>query len=211
MKSLPILIACVAIAAGAAAHGAATHRWDTLAPVAMDRLHAHAVSLGDYESESVPNDLPLKEKSVGTCRRYTSASRNQGFMVSVISGAAGSVATHTPDVCYVASGYKMLRPPLRETIDVPGVGTVSYYVTEFEKKTATRTERQRVRWSWTTDGTWAAPDNPRIAYLRTTNLAKVYIVTPVAEAEALAATEDTPAVKQFTAACFAQYHGLFAR
>ena len=211
MKSLPIIIACVAVAAGAAAHGAATHRWETPTPVALDRLHAHAVTFADYESESVPNDLPLKEKSVGTCRRYTSASRNQGFMVSVISGAAGSVATHTPDVCYVASGYKMLRPPLRETIDVPGVGSVSYYVSEFEKKTATRTDRQRVRWSWTADGTWAAPDAPRIAYLRVVNLAKVYIVTPVSDADALAATDDTPGVKEFTAACFAQYHGLFAQ
>ena len=213
MKTLAPLLACVAIAAGAAAHGAATHRWSTLAPAqtAMDRLHAHAVTLGDYQSEEVPNDLPLKEKSTGTCRRYTSAGQNQGFMVSVISGAAGSVATHTPDVCYVASGYKMMRPPLRETIDVPGVGSVSYYVSEFVKTTATRTERQRVRWSWTADGTWAAPDNPRFAYLRTTNLAKVYIVTQVSEADALAVAEDAPAVKQFTAACFAQYHGLFDR
>ena len=72
MKSLPVMIACVAIAAGAAAHGAAIHRWETPTPVALDRLHAHAVTLGDYESESVPNDLPLKEKSVGTCRRYIS-------------------------------------------------------------------------------------------------------------------------------------------
>jgi len=213
MKTLAPWIACAAIAAGAAAHGAATHRWDALAPppAAMDRLHAHAVSFGDYESAAVPNDLPLKEKSVGTCRRYASATRGQGFVVSVISGAAGSVATHTPDVCYVASGYKMLRPPARETIDVPGVGAVDYYVSEFEKKTATQTDRQRVRWSWTADGTWAAPDNPRFAYLRVTNLAKVYIVTPAAEADAAGAAEDPPAVRQFVAACFAQYHALFER
>ena len=43
------------------------------------------------------------------------------------------------------------------------------------------------------------------------NLAKVYIVTPVSDADALAATDDTPGVKEFTAACFAQYHGLFAQ
>jgi hypothetical protein len=214
MKLLAPVLACVALAVGAVAHGAATHRWAGPAPEssAAARLHAHAVALGDYEAVEVPSDLPLNEMSVATCRRYTSPSGRPAVVVSVTTGAAGSVATHTPDVCYVASGYKMLRPPARETLDLPGVGQVSYYVTEFEKKSATRTDRQRVRWAWSDDGVWAAPDNPRFAYLAARSLAKVYVVTPVAEPSKLPGAKpepDAPEVREFVAACLAQYAGEF--
>jgi hypothetical protein len=100
-----------------------------------------------------------------------------------------------------------VREPRREVIDLPGGGKAGYYVAEFERKSATATDRQRVRWAWSADGTWAAPDRPRFEYLRAPELFKLYIVTPVTDPEASA--EDPPAVRQFVAAAFAQYAGLF--
>jgi hypothetical protein len=213
MKYVTILIACGLLALGAVLHGATTHRWASLSTsdATMDALHAHTVTLGDYEAESIPNELPLKEKSIGSCKRYFSPSRNSTIVVSVITGPAGSVSTHTPDVCYVASGYKMLRTPVREAMDVPGVGPISFYVSEFEKKTASTTDRHRVRWSWSADGQWAAPDQPRFAYLRVANLAKIYIVTNIAEAESTKSLDDSQSVRQFTSSTFAQYQSLFIR
>ncbi len=211
----PVVV--VLVVAGAVVHGAASHRWQepTAAAGRFEPLHAHAVELGDYKSELVPNDMPLKEKSVATSRKYISAERRQAVVVSVITGAPGSVATHTPDVCYPGSGYKVVRAQARETIDVPGVGAVSYYVAEFEKKTATSTDRQRVRWAWTTgsDG-WSAPAAPRAQYLWVADLAKVYIVTAVAPGEPTQSAQadgDSPAVKEFVTAAFAQYAGRAAR
>src|SRR5437763_898500 len=200
MKKPAILLCFALLGAGALVHGATTHRWSALAPEAgrSDRLHGHVVRLGDYQAEDIPNDLPLKEHSIATSRRYISAARNQLVMVTVISGPAGAVSTHTPDVCYPASGYKTVREPKREAIDLPDGGKAGYYVAEFERKTATVTERYWVRWAWSADGTWSAPDRPRFEYLRVPELFKLYVVTPVADPDGVA--EDSPAVRQFVAA-----------
>jgi hypothetical protein len=212
VKKPAILVWFFLVGAGAVVHGATTHRWTVFAAGTgrAPALHAYVVRYGDFQFEEVPNDLPLKEKSTATSRAYVSPSRQLSASITLISGPAGSVSTHTPDVCYPASGYKTVRPPQRETIDLPDGGQVSYYVAEFEKKTATRTDRYRVRWSWTADGTWQAPDRARFAFLRVPELFKLYIVTPVPEAGRDRPAEDPPAVRQFVAASFAQYSGQFA-
>ena len=212
MKNITSVIALLLVGTGALVHGATTHRWSLLSSTTkqMDLLHSHAVQLGDYQAEEVPNDMPLKEKSIATSRRYFSPSRNSTAVISVITGTPGSVATHTPDVCYPGSGYKTLKAPVRESLSVPGIGKVNYYVAEFEKKTATRTDRHRVRWSWSTDGVWEAPDRPRFSYLRVADLAKIYIVTSLGDGESEKSVEDTVAIRQFVSAAFVQYSELLA-
>ena len=44
---------------------------------------------------------------------------------------------------------------------------------------ATSVERQRVRWAWTADGTWDAPDLARFRYVKEPELFKLYIVSPL--------------------------------
>jgi hypothetical protein len=212
MKTSAIPICLALLAAGAVVHGATTHRWSVLSPEPSraGQFHEYAVQYPDYQCEEIPNEIPLKEMSVGTTKKYTSAARGIVVMTSLTSGPPGAVSTHTPDVCYPASGYRTVREPVRETIDLPGGGTASYYVAEFEKKTATRAERQRVRWAWSSTGTWDAPDHPRFAYLRASELYKLYVVTPVTETGPGRAAEDSPEVRKFVAATFAQYAGLFA-
>ena len=212
MKNITSLVALLLVGAGALVHGATTHRWSLLSSTTkqMDLLHTHVVQLGDYQAEEVPNDMPLKEKSIATSRRYFSSSRNSTAVISVITGTPGSVATHTPDVCYPGSGYKTLKAPVRESLNIPGIGKVTYYVAEFEKKTATRTDRHRVRWSWSTDGVWEAPERPRFSYLRVVDLAKIYIVTSLGDGESEKSVEDTVAIRQFVSAAFVQYSELLA-
>jgi hypothetical protein len=208
----PGYIVCLGmLLVGAVVHGATTQRWKLFVSAShmMDALHSQKVQLSDYQAEEIPSEMPLKEKSQATCNRYVSMSQNQTVMVSIITGPPGSVSTHTPDVCYPSSGYTMLRPPVRETVDLPGGGQASYYVSEFEKKTATQVVRQRVRWSWSADGLWNAPDRPRFAYLKEPELAKVYIVTPFPEMETNFSSDDSPVIRQFVAATFAQMSGAF--
>ena len=203
-------ISAIVILAGAVGHGIATHRWREVSADAgrFEKLHATPIALADYKAEEIPNDMPLKEKSVATTRRYLSESKRQAVVVSVITGAPGSVATHTPDVCYPGSGYKTVTERTRETIDVPGFGPMSYYVAEFEKKTATATDRQRVRWAWSTGGEFSAPDSPRARYFWVADLAKVYIVTAVPDGDRPEA--DSPAVREFVAQALAQCTRLAA-
>lgn len=204
-------VGCAALViGGAVVHGAATHRWGALAPdpARSEKAHTHAVQFADYTGADFPSSLPVKERSRVTCRQYTSPSGRQPVTVSITSGPAGAVSTHTPDVCYPGSGFKMVKAPKKETIDLPGGGTATYLVAEFEKKTATTYERHRTRWSWNTGSGWTVPDMPRLAFLNAPELYKVYVVTAVPFADAEKGEPDSPAVKQFVAAAFGQYAGL---
>ena len=213
MNPLPIAVSAGLVLAGAAVHGAATYRWEALAPAGgrADAAHALAVTLSDYRAEVVPSEIEANEHTRVTCRRYTSAAA--GAVVSVTSGPPGAVATHTPDVCYPASGYRTLSGPRRETISLPGGGEASCFVAEFEKKSASKTDRQRVRWAWaTTAGTWESPDHPRFTwgYMSQPELFKLYVVTAIPPEEGGKVPDDAPAVRPFVAAAFAQYAEVLA-
>ena len=201
------------VVAGAVLHGRATQRWETLTAgdSRIGSLHSAPLRIGDYVSTEIPSEMPIKEKSRVTCHQYSSPSLTGTIVVSLTTGIPGSVSTHTPDVCYVGSGYRMTGKPVRQTIDLPGGKTASYFVAEFEKKRATGVDRQRVRWAWTADGNWDAPDNPRFQYLRTGELAKVYLVTPMPDSSAEASSADSPAVRSFTAQVFSHYSAALAR
>jgi hypothetical protein len=211
IRTLSFALCGVLVATAAVVHGAATHRWSMLNPdpARAAAAHAHVITLGDYRSKDIPSELPVKERSAVSCRQYTSPTGLPGVVVSITSGPPGAVSTHTPDVCYPGSGYKMLRGPKLETISLPGGGEASYMVADFEKKTATTFERQRVRWSWSVGKGWGVPDRPRFAYLREPELFKLYVVTGLA-ADDDRGDPDRPAVKSFVAAALSQYAGLLS-
>jgi len=217
MPKSPTLLIVVALIAGAAlVNGAVTQRWAVFAPnpARTERLHALEVRFEDWQPTEVPTEMPTNERSTATARRYQSASSGQSAVVTIISGIPGSVSTHTPDVCYVGSGYKCLRGPKKETLELPGGGTAMFYTADFEKKTATKADRVRVRWAWSTDGTWIAPDSPRWQFARQLNavpvLYKLYVATPLPEADSEdRAHEDDAPTRAFVVAAWAQYAAAF--
>lgn len=218
MLKTPTLAATAAlIVAGALVHGAVTQRWSVFAPdpALADRLHALEVRHADWQPTPVPTEMPTNERSTATARRYLSASSGRSAVVTMISGIPGSVSTHTPDVCYVGSGYRCLRGPKKETLQLPGGAAATVYAADFEKRTATRVERVRVRWAWITDGTWLAPDNPRWQFARQLNavpvLFKLYVATPLPEADGDRAPEDDAPTAAFVADVWAQYGAAFGR
>ncbi len=213
----PTLVVIAAlIGAGAVLNGAATQRWAAFAPdpATTDRLHALHVRFLDWEADEVPTDMPMNEKSVATSRRYLSPTTKRSAVVTLISGVPGSVSTHTPDVCYPGSGYRTLHAARKETVPLPGGKPASFYVADFEKKSATQQTRVRVRWAWTTDGTWVAPDSPRWQFARqlvsVPVLYKVYVVTTLPDDAGEERAEDDPVTKAFVAAAWSQYAAAFA-
>jgi hypothetical protein len=217
MPKSPALLTAAGLIVGAAlVHGAVTQRWSVFAPdsARTDRLHALEVRFEDWQPTEVPTEMPTNERSTATARRYQSAAGAHSAVVTIISGIPGSVSTHTPDVCYVGSGYKCLRGPRKEELELPGGATVEFYAADFEKKTATKADRVRVRWAWSTDGTWIAPDSPRWQFAKQLNavpvLYKLYVATPLPEPEAEDRVyEDDPPTRAFVAAAWAQFGAAF--
>jgi hypothetical protein len=203
------------VVCGALVHGAVTQRWRVFEPHTEQtgRLHALEVRYENWQSEEVPTEMPLNERSTATSRKYA-APGGRGVIVSFISGIPGSVATHTPDVCYPGSGYKTLRGPRKETFELPDGRAGAAFVADFEKKTQTKLDRVRVRWAWTTDGTWTAPDNPRWQFasqFRAPILYKVYVATTLPEVNGDEAPEDDAVTKAFVATVWTQYSAAFGR
>jgi hypothetical protein len=217
MLKIPTFLVAAGLVLGAALiQGAVTQRWSVFAPdpARTERLHALEVRFEDWQPAEVPTEMPTNERSTATARRYLSASGGQSAVVTIISGIPGSVSTHTPDVCYVGSGYRTLRGARKETLELAGGATAEFYVAEFEKKTATRAERVRVRWAWSTDGTWIAPDNPRWQFARQLAAApvlfKLYVATPLPDSEGDdQLPEDDPATKAFVATAWGQFAAAF--
>jgi hypothetical protein len=216
LKTPALIVVAVLVTVGAVVHGAAIQRWSFVEPdpALTDRLHALELRFEDWQPAPIPTDMATNERSVATSRRYTSAGTGRSGAVTIFSGIPGSVSTHTPDVCYPGSGYKTLRAPKRETLELPGGATAAYYVADFEKTTATRQDRVRVRWAWSTAGEWVAPDNPRWQFAaqlaRVPVLFKLYVVTPLPD-EADERPEDDPTARAFATAAFAQYAAALAR
>jgi hypothetical protein len=216
MRNSPTYVVVVGLIVGAAVvHGAVTQRWSVFAPdpAQTQRLHALEVRFEDWQPTPVETEMPTNERSTATARRYAPASGGQSCVVTIISGIPGSVSTHTPDVCYVSSGYKCLRGPRKETLELPDGRTAEFYVADFEKKSATKAERVRVRWAWSTDGTWIAPDNPRWQFAKRLNavpvLYKLYVATPLPENGEDRVPEDDPQTKAFVATAWAQFSAAF--
>jgi hypothetical protein len=214
-KTPTFLVAAGLILGAALIQGAVTQRWSVFAPdpARTERLHALEIRFEDWQPTEVPTEMPTNERSTATARRYLSASSGQSAVVTIISGIPGSVSTHTPDVCYVGSGYRCLRGPRKETAQLPGGATAEIYTADFEKKNATKVDRVRIRWAWSTDGTWVAPDSPRWQFAKQLNavpvLYKLYVATPLPELDEGLTHEDDPATKAFVAAAWAQFAAAF--
>lgn len=217
MLKTPTLIAfCGLIVAAAVVHGAVTQRWAAFEPDASvtDRLHSLQLRFEDWQATEVNTEMPMNERSVATSFQYLSATTGRSAIVTLISGIPGSVSTHTPDVCYPGSGYSTLRAPQKETVKLPDGRTAEYYVADFEKKTATKHDRVRVRWAWSTDGTWIAPDRPRwqfaAALARVPVLYKIYVATPLPD-EGEGRPEDDATTRAFATTAFVQYASAFGK
>ena len=215
MKPLTFVSVLALVVCGALVHGAVTQRWSVFEPNAAltAKLHALEVRFEDWQPSEVPTEMPLNERSTATSRRYTSPV-GRAAVVSFISGIPGSVASHTPDVCYPGSGYKTLRGTRKETFTLPDGRDCTIYVADFEKKTQTKLDRVRVRWAWTTDGVWIAPDNPRWQFasqLRVPMIYKVYVATPLPDVEGEEALDDDAVTKAFVTATWAQYSVAFSK
>lgn len=187
MKTTHLVGAMAVLAVGGVVHGMWTHRWsgDVVRQAGTDLLAAADAPLGDWRpGPATPVEERLSPKgTTATSRQFVNDKDHKRAVASVTCGLPGVVAAHTPDVCFLGSGYRLKNPPSKQTLPLPGGGSVTFYVADFEKTTAAGTEAVRCRWAWTADGTWHAPDYPRLFFAQSQAtlpvLYKLYVVHPI--------------------------------
>jgi hypothetical protein len=177
-----------------------TNRWSPTATSEGKNLLASLDGpIGDWlpgdALELDPANIP--KNTVCTSRQFLPTKSGKPMVVSITSGGPAAVAIHTPDVCYLGAGYKLKGEVTRQTIPLAdnSGASATFWVADFVKTTATGSESIRIRWSWSSDGNWQAPDFPRFYFARTNHwwslndapgiLYKIYIVQPLSDEDDL--------------------------
>jgi hypothetical protein len=178
MRNLPSIVAVIAVLVTGAVHGLWTGRWAWAATSdAGARLADLSMSLGDWQG----NDTPVDPKLIGPVagflhRRYLNQRTGVAIVVSLVCGRPGPVAIHTPDVCYVASGFD----PATTTIYSPPLTSIQpppqFKTAQFVKTRSTDQIQVRVFWSWNAGGAWQVSDSPRFAFAPYRILYKLHLV-----------------------------------
>jgi hypothetical protein len=178
--SLPALVLIVLVSSVGVAHGWLTGRWGVSADLqrAAAALDRFPKTVGDWvTAEDSPYDAEDMARSgirghLG--RTYRHPRTGEVVQVLAVCGRGGPISVHTPDVCYVASGYRTVGAihPMPD----PPAGT-TFRAGRFVKPTGVVPQQLDIYWAWSRDGaTWAAPDNPRMTFAWAPSLYKLYVV-----------------------------------
>lgn len=200
-RTLHLVIIAAFLVVSGYVHGKWTNRWTGGSGdvVGKDLLSGLDSPIGNFQpgdfQQVNPAELPPKTQCHS--RRFQPLKSGKQVLVSLTSGSPGSVAVHTPDVCYLGAGWKLRSAATRQTIALADGGVADFWTADFTKTSATGIETIRVRWAWSADGSWQAPDYPRLKFSRAPILYKLYVVHNLSEEDDL--TREDP-YRTFTAA-----------
>jgi hypothetical protein len=184
MRMFSVATAVVLVIAGGAVHGLWTDRWNWsdepgASAAKLDRV---ALSLDDWRGEDLVNNYGKPAGVAGMLsRRYVNTRDGQPVTILLVCGRPGPVSIHTPDVCYVATGYEMLSPTrCNGPAEAP---SAELCTAQFRKTQSTDQTYLRIFWSWNATGTWQAPEDPRRAFFGQQALYKLYVIREMGAAD----------------------------
>jgi hypothetical protein len=183
------VVALSAVIGSGLVHGYWTGRWEgsEKAVAAAALLGQIPLTLGDWQGHDVDADpAETRQLSAYIYRRYINQRTGAAVVLILASGRPGPVSIHSPDVCYVASGYdeaqgQAYRPRLDD-----GLPRAEFRTAHFVKTKSGSQTHVRVWWSWNAGGTWSVPESPRVAFAAYPVLYKLHLLREMAGAN------DTP-------------------
>jgi hypothetical protein len=181
-RAFSFVIALALVIAAGLVHGQWTQRWTTSSVVetAAARLGRVPMTIGDWRGRSLElnrEQLFMAEIAGHVARCYENRLGRTAVTILLVCGRPGPIAVHTPDICYAGAGYEPLGPPVRRTLPIGPSGTpAAFRHAVFAKSNTAVPTYLRILWSWTADGTWDSPDNPRLAFAPHWALYKLYVI-----------------------------------
>jgi hypothetical protein len=174
-------------------------RWKTAADPALaaDRIARVPAEFNGWKGTDTPLDskqLEVAEIAAAISRFYVNPSRNASISVLLVCGKPGPISVHTPEICYPGSGFDAVG----ETIEIPWrlkTGQTARFRRGLYRGMGRPEPRTlAIHWTWSTNGTWDAPDHPRLAYDPSELLYKIYLIQ---EVDPDSAEADEATVAQF--------------
>jgi len=96
--------------------------------------------------------------------------------VLILEGPGGPISVHPPDVCFASHGYEKESKIVQ--VSLPGSDSDQSHqfdMAVFRGPESTEGHRVQLFWSWSTDGNWSVPANPRLVFAREPRLYKIYV------------------------------------
>ena len=121
-----------------------------------------------------PEELKIAEAAGAILRRYTHQKTGEVFTVLALCGSPGPISVHPPTACYTARGYRIEDSPIQVTLSGDSYDhTVK--AAEFANPAGFANDRVGILWTWSADGTWSVPSNPRFQFADQPALFKLYV------------------------------------
>ncbi len=183
-RLLLIVPAIVAVVATGVVHGFWTGRWQysTEPAEAAARLPRVPLEAGDWLGQDLETDSRLLTDAYGVLyRRYVNRKSGRAVTFYLLCGRSGPLSVHTPDVCYGGSGFTVTRLGRQSCPSGPDRPD-EFEAAQMAKKRFSENLLLRVFWSWSADGSWRIPDNPRVAFAQHPVLYKLYLIRELAQA-----------------------------
>jgi hypothetical protein len=176
-------------------HGYWTDRWTASSEVedAAARLSRVPVdSFGDWDGSKGEIKPGQVGAGVAGCwqRRFVNHKTGQAVVVALVNGRPGPVATHTPEVCYGASGYAVGE---KQAVRLDSESKARQFWTSIAVRTrGVEQTKLRLYWAWNGGDGWRASDDPRgqFSRFRYPVLHKLYVLRDLSN------LPETPAARQ---------------
>jgi hypothetical protein len=191
-------IAALVLVATGIVHGFWTDRWSTSVDLQDHALLLDKVpmTIEDWEGEEIEVKPGQAGPGVTGCiqRRYVNRRLGSTVVLALVNGRPGPVGTHTPEVCYGASGYLVgQRSEVQVPLDTKG-RSAQFWTSDAERKKATEETKLRLFWAWNGGQGWVASKDARHEFsrFRYPLLHKLYVLRDISGTEEKSRGQDEP-------------------
>jgi len=131
---------------------------------AAERLTTVPARVGEWEGTDIQPGPPVPGVAGSLQRSYFNRRLGATVVIALVTGRPGPVATHTPEACYGASGYRVGE---RRAVPLDTNGRPAQFWTSVATKSSVTEEtRLRLYWAWNGGEGWTASADARMEFPR---------------------------------------------
>ncbi len=164
---LPAIAAATLIAIATIPQGIWSRRFGGTEVTAQRKAFAERIkniptAFGDWESKETPVDqrqiMASGSDAVYSRHFWNKLAPEQSVEIFIVCGSGRDITVHTPDQCYVLSGFEEAESQDKYVVDT-GRTSADFSTNRFRKGNASieGPHNLRIFWSFSEDGKWVAP------------------------------------------------------
>jgi Protein of unknown function (DUF3485) len=181
---LPIAAALAIMAVTCGFQGKWSERWGTFPELELYAAQLDQIpeQIGEWQGQDQgKSDAKIRKiaGAVGELMRTYRNAHGDEVRVSIICARQRDIFYHTPERCYPAAGFDMQGDPQQVAYELPNNTQAEFFTTSFLKSEPTGTHAEKGFWSWTGDGKWIAPRNPKLEFAGERALYKLYVFATI--------------------------------